>query len=262
MTCSNTMQVCNTGHGHLCHGHLCHAPPGQLTAGPGTSTLPLCHCTTSAKIMGSRAKASIQADSLLFPPPQSQQTERPKKQLPTSGQEFVPLLCSPVLAPLSLCKSDQKDSWPSWHIQGSCLPLTAPCQAPACHAASKADTAMEPLGRLPQVCIIPHPAGARCPLWTWLLGLAALWPPWKRHSTSPLARVESALLLPSLPCPGVRNHHAVLSPTAHFPLSACLWQNPGNCSTMPDWRRQKGVGAGYSHQAVLSGAHNIMHCTV
>lgn len=129
--------------------------------------MPLYHCTSSGKVLGSRAKASDQAGSTLFPPSQSQQTERPKKQPPKSEQGSVPSLCIPVLTPSSLCKSDQEDSLPScrWNRSGRCAKLKSP-GLPATHCS------------LPGSCL-PLCLQGRC-------SRGAIWqaPTWLHHSSS------------------------------------------------------------------------------
>lgn len=190
----------------------------QLTARPGTSPLPFYHCTSSGNTMGSDAKASIQADSPLFPPPQSQQTERPKKQLPTSEQQFVPSLCPPM----SLCTSEQKDSRPChrWHIQGTwmcragapgCLAPTAPCQLlPPTLPAGQ----IQPWSSWQGPTGLHHSSPSRSKLLAlgMVLGLAALCR--KRCSTSPLARVGSA---PAPVCHGLESGTTTLShPPQHI----------------------------------------------
>lgn len=232
----------------------------QLGLGPA-----VCHFTTApaGKIMGSRAKASIHADRL-FPPPQSQQTERPKKQLPTSEQESVPSLCIPMLAPLSLCKSEQKDSWP--HTGGTCracgcaraeepwaachsllLPRFLPPTLPArqiqpwsllagSHRAASFSTQQE------QAACFGHG------YWDWLPGKGG-----------PLEKVQHISTSTSGKCsaPAPVCHALVSHPHSTHVIKYLLVA--GNCPTVPDWRRQKSVGEGHSHQAVLSGDHKIIH---
>lgn len=226
----------------------------------GTSSSPLYHCTSSGKIVGSRAKYPFRLTVFFFLHPKA---NRPKDQRNNSQPQSKSLWPRSAFSCLHhcpfasqsgrtagppqvahqgmwMCRAEEPQAaCHSCSLPGSCLPLCL--QGRYSHGAS---------GQAPQGCITDHAAGASCPLWPWLLGPAALWPPWKGalHPWHELVLCSC----PSLPCPGVRNYHAVPSPTAHIPLSSCSWQTPQKCSTVPDWRRQKGVGEGYSHQAVLS----------
>lgn len=214
--------------------HMVTCPHGSSQLWPGTSSLPLYHCTSSGKIVGSRAKASIQADSLLFsstPKPTDRKTKERTPSLRAGvcalalhscACTIVPLQVRPggQLAPPQVAHPGHVDVQ-SWRAPG-CLPLTASCQAPASHSAYKADAAMEPLGRLPRGCIIHHPAGAGCLLWALLSGLAAPWPPWKGCSTSPRAGVVSALLLPQFAMPWCQESPCCPIPHSTYPIKYSL----------------------------------------